>query len=93
MLTHSTYIIHSIPPSQSENERYFSLAGIYIASRRANLSIEIIFDLVFINRNSTASGHNTPIGVFGESLDAVVDIVDETKSNLDAFADASDTDF
>ena len=39
MLTRFAYIIRSITPSQTENERDFSLAGIYNASRRSNLSI------------------------------------------------------
>ena len=39
MLTHFSYIIHSITLSQTENEIDFSLAGIYTESRRANLSI------------------------------------------------------
>ena len=44
MLTCFAYIIHSINPSQTENDREFSLAGIYTASHRANLSVEIISD-------------------------------------------------
>ena len=31
MLTRFAYIIHYITPSQTENERYYSLAGIYTA--------------------------------------------------------------
>ena len=59
--------------------------------RRAKLYVEMLSDLIFINRNSTALGLNTTIDVFGGSLDAVADIVDEMESNPDAFADASDT--
>ena len=44
MLTRFAYIIHSIIPSQTANERDFSLAGIYTASCRANLSVEMISD-------------------------------------------------
>ena len=91
MLTRFTYIIHSITPSQTENEIYFSLACIYTASRRANISVEMLSNLIFINRNSAALVRNTTMDVFGRSLDAVADIVDETEINLDAFADASDT--
>ena len=47
--------------------------------------------LIFININSAALGRNTTIDVFGGSLDAVADIVDEMESNPDAFAYASDT--
>ena len=77
---------------QDKNEKYFSLAAIYTASRRANLSIGILSDLIFTNKNSTALGRNIPIDVFGGSLDAVADIVDEMESNPDTFADASETD-
>ena len=91
MLIHFSYIIRSITPSKTENEIDFSLAGIYTASRRTNISIETISDLIFINRNSAALGRNTTIGVFGVSLDDVADIVYEMESNPYAFADASDT--
>ena len=77
MLTHFAYIIHSIAPSQTENEKDFSLAGIYTASRRANLYVEMLSDLLFINRNSAALGRNTTVDIFGGSLDAVADMVDE----------------
>ena len=91
MLTRFAYIIHSITPSQTENKRDFSLAGIYTESRRANICVEILSDLLFINRNSTALGRNTTIDVFGGSLDAVAVIVDEMENNPDAFADDSET--
>ena len=91
MLTRFAYIIRSIIPLQTENGRDFSLAGIYTASRRANLSVEMLSDLLFINRNSAALGRNTTIDIFGGSLDAVADAVDEMESNPDAFANASDT--
>ena len=41
ILTRFSYIIHSIAPSQTENERFFSLVGIYTASRRTNISVEM----------------------------------------------------
>ena len=84
-------MIHSIPYSQTVNEIYFLLADIYTASRRANISVEMLYDLIFINRNSAALGRTTTIYVFGGSLDAVDYIVDDMEINLDTFADASDT--
>ena len=51
----------------------------------------MLSDLLFIKRNSATLGRNTTIDVFGGSLDAVADIVDDMDSNPDAFADASDT--
>ena len=91
MLTRFAYIIHSITHPKTENEIDFLLAGIYNASRRANISVEMLYGLHFINRNSAALGRNTTIDVFGGSLDAVDDIVDGMDINLDAFVDASDT--
>ena len=91
MLTRFAYNIHSITPLQTENERDFSLAGIYTASRRASLSVEMLSDLLFVNRNSAAMGRNTTIDIFGGSLDAVADMVDDMEINLDAFADSIDT--
>ena len=90
MLTRFTYIIHSIIPL-TKNERDFSLASIYTALLRANISVEILYGLIFVNRNSTALVRNTPIDVFGGSLDAVDNIFDEMESNPYAFADARDS--
>ena len=91
MLTQFSYMIHSITPSKTENQRDFSLAGIYTESRRANIYVEMLSDLLFINRNSAVLGRNTTIDIFGRSIDAVADIVDDMESNPYAFADASDT--
>ena len=85
------YIIRSLTPSQTEDERDFSLAGICTASCRANISVEMLSNFLFINRNSTALGRNTTIDIFGVSLNSMADVVDEMESNQDAFADASDT--
>ena len=75
MLSRFAYIIHSITPSENVDQRYFSLAGIYTASWRSNLSVEMLSDLLFINRKSSVLGRNTIIDIFGGSLDAVADIV------------------
>ena len=91
ILTKFAYIIHSITPSKTENKAYFSLSGICTTLRCANLSIELLSDLIFMKINSSVLGRNTNIGVFGVSLDAMADIVDEMEINPDIFADASDT--
>ena len=91
MLTRFTYIINSITPSQTENERDFLLAGIYNVSLCSNISSEMLSDQLFINRNSTTLGHNTTMDVFGASLDAVADIFDEMEINPYAFADDTET--
>ena len=59
--------------------------------RRANISVEMLSDLLFININSAALGRNTIIDIFGVSLDAMANIFDDMESNPDAFADSSDT--
>ena len=51
----------------------------------------MLSDFIIISRNSAALGRNTTIDVFGGSLDAAADIVDEVESNSDAFADSGDT--
>ena len=76
---------------QTKNQRDLSLSGIYTASRRANIYVEMLSSLIFININRTALGFNTPIDVFGVSLDTVENIVDAMDINPDAFSDASDT--
>ena len=91
MLTRFAYIIHFFTPLQTENERDFSLAGIYTASLRANISVEMLSDLLFININSTVLGRNTTINLFGESIYYVAYIVDEMEINRYDFEDASYT--
>ena len=51
----------------------------------------MLSDLFFFSRNSAALVCNTPIDVFGGSLNAVSNIGDDMESNPDAFADASET--
>ena len=53
----------------------------------------MLSDLLFINRNSAVLGRNTTIDIFGRSIDAVADIVDDMESNPYDFADASDTEW
>ena len=91
ILTRFTYIINSIKTLRTENERDFSLAGIYNESSCANLSVEMPSGLILININSADLGRNTTIDVFGVSLDAAADIVYDMESNPYTFAYASDT--
>ena len=91
MLKRFAYIIYSVTPSQTEKETDFSLAGIYTESLHANISVEMLSDLIFINRNSAALCLNSIIDVFVGSLDAVDNIFDDMDSNPDASEDANDT--
>ena len=58
-MTRLATIIFSIPPYQIENETYFSLARTFTSSHCANLSINILGNILFINRNSDL-WHLTP---------------------------------
>lgn len=51
MIYQFAQIIFSIPPSQIENERNFSLAGVITRARRASFTVENLSMLVFINKN------------------------------------------
>ena len=55
-MTQFAYIIHSITSYKTKNERDFSLAGIYTTLHRANLSVEMLSDLIFIHRNRATLG-------------------------------------
>ena len=65
------YIIHSISSSKTENEINLSLTGIYTSSLCANISFEMLSDLIFINIHSTALVRNKTIDVYRVSLDAM----------------------
>ena len=51
----------------------------------------MLSDLIFIKRNGTALVRKNPIDVYGGSLDAVANILDDIEINPDDFTDASDT--
>ena len=44
-------MICAILPSQAENERDFSLAGVLIGSTRARMLVDMLSEIIFINRN------------------------------------------
>jgi hAT family C-terminal dimerisation region len=44
-------IIFSIPPTQIQNERDFSLAGVFTRARRASMTNVMLSNLLFINQN------------------------------------------
>ena len=44
-------IMNTIPPSQVENERDFSLAGVISRAWRASFTVENLSMLVFLNKN------------------------------------------
>ena len=51
MISHFANIIHCMSPSQIDNERDFSLAGVIARAKRASFTVKNLAMLVFINKN------------------------------------------
>jgi len=80
-------IIHSIPPSQIENERDFSLAGVIARARRATLTVENLAMLVFINKNNKYKSNkidtsNKVKNIFEDSFYDVQEKIDDVEAFL-----------
>ena len=83
-------IIHSIPPSQIENERDFSLAGVIARAKRATLTTDNLAMLVFINKNKKYKyTSNKAENIFEDSfhgtqeeIDDVEDLIKENGEDL-----------
>ena len=80
-------IIHSIPPSQIENERDFSLAGVIARARRATLTVENLAMLVFINKNNKyksdkSDTSNKVKNIFEASFNDVQEEIDDVEAFL-----------
>jgi hAT family C-terminal dimerisation region len=76
-------IIFSIPPSQIDNERDFSIAGVFARARRASLSVSTLSNLLFINKNTDVASELQNIDLFTGSLESVDDeIIDEVEDFL-----------
>ena len=63
--------IFSIPPTEIQNERDFSLAGVFGQARRASLSVQMLSDLLFINQNSDTCSILKNIDLFQGNLNSV----------------------
>ena len=83
-------IIHSIPPSQIENERDFSLAWVIARAKRATLTTDNLAMLVFINKNKKYKyTSNKAENIFEDSfhgtqeeIDDVEDLIKENGEDL-----------
>ena len=77
MLSCPVTIIFSIPPSQAENDKDFSLELIYISAYHERLSVDIISSLV------------TPpekyIDIFKGSTDHIQDQINDMESSVDLY--------
>ena len=74
LLTIFFEITFSIVPTQVENERDFSIAGIFNRVRRASMSMETLATLTFINKNLNVNEEN----IMEEMLDdCSVDIMEQ----------------
>ena len=62
MIYRFALLLFSIPPSQIENERDFSLAGIIGRSRRSSLTVKNLSTLVFINKNRDVLQQSEKLG-------------------------------
>jgi sarcosine oxidase delta subunit len=70
--------IFSIPHTQIQNEREFSLAGVIGRASGASVSVEMLSDLLFINQNMDAILHEKSIELFDGMLNSQNDdLVDE----------------
>ena len=78
MLTRLATILFSIPPSQVENNRYFSLDGNCTSYCEANLSSDMLSNLLFFNRNSDLWNPtpNTSPDIFYAPLETLQDIIE-----------------
>ena len=82
MISHLASIIHVIPPSQIENERDFSLAGVIACAKRAALSAENLAMILFINKNKNIGSKETvrKLNIFEDDFAMIendIDVVEE----------------
>ena len=70
-------IILSIPPSQINNERDFSLAGVIARARRASFTIKNLSMLVFINKNKALFDEIGKRNIFEDKFEGMDDLFDE----------------
>jgi hypothetical protein len=78
----ATYIV-SIPPTQIQNERESSQAG--VIGQRASVSIEKLSDLLFINKIMDGFLHEKSSEFFDGNVNSLTDdLVDEVEQLLDS---------
>ncbi len=78
MMSSFAAILYSIPPSQIENERDFSLAGVYGCARRSSMSIQMLSSLLFLNKNTSLFSTNP----FEESTEVLEEYMEDVETAL-----------
>jgi len=77
MIHRIAMIILSIPPSQINNERDFSLAGVIARARRASFTIKNLSMLVFINKNKALFDEIGKRNILEDKFEGMDDLFDE----------------
>ena len=86
----ATYIF-SVPPTQIQNERDFSLAGVFGQARRASLFVQMLSDLLFISQNTDTCSILKNIDLFHCNLNSVDDgLFDEVEQCLESNNETED---
>lgn len=80
--------IYSIPPSQIENERDFSLAGVYNRPSRASMTVQMMSNLLFINKNHRMV--KNAINIFEETSDEVLEQLKEMEEIVENIPKSKD---
>ena len=70
-------IVFCIPPSQIENERDFSLAGVIRRSRRASFTAKNLGMLVYINKNKDVVEKLEKTNIFEVNIDDIQDEIEQ----------------
>ena len=71
MIAHFASIIHCIPPSQIDNERDFSLAGVIARAKRASFTVKNLAMLVFINKNKDFLQSIKSMNIFEDDFESL----------------------
>jgi hAT family C-terminal dimerisation region len=74
-------IVFAIPPTQIQNERDFSLAGVFTRARRASMTNAMLADLMFINQNRSVPMEFNAYGDDANELDDCA--IDDIEAFLD----------
>ena len=83
MLSFLATIIFSIALSQAENEREFSLSGIYSSALHSRLSVDTISSPLFNESNSRVNPPEEYIDLFEGSTEYIQHQIDDMESSVE----------
>ena len=89
-VSHACAVCHYdffILPSQAENERDFSLSGVFTGERHARMLVEMLSKIIFMNRNSIGIHPNQTTDLFRGTVDDLNKVTDLTEEYLEAEVD------